>query len=398
MATAFTACASNRQTAESTANSDNTQSVAIASIDSTQNFAFSLFSAVNSIATEAENFCISPASAQWALAMTANGADGKTAQQMYSTLGYPDGAKERTAFNALQQRNIETLNNSEEAKLSVANSIWVDKRIKLKNSFIEENSNFYDATVKNVTFDNATVKEINAWCSDKTEGKIKSILDEPNPTTRLLLINALYFKGEWADPFAKRATIYSPFTKADGERISVPMMFQTQVMDYYEDANLQAVEKPFKRGEFSMLLILPRPWLSIQEAIEHMADAYKRGSLNRERYRVALKMPRFRTEFGTSLKPMLIAMGINEAFTQDADFSGISKSPLLIDDVIQKSYISVDEDGAEAAAVTAVQMRLGALPREELKELPLDRPFIYAIKSNRTGEILFIGKVGNPLE
>lgn len=386
--TALTACATNKPAVESPA-----------STDSAQSFAFSLFSAVNSSTKNVENFCISPASAQWALAMTANGAKGTTAQEIYSTLGYAYGAVERTAFNTLQQNNIETINNSRKAKVSVANSIWVNKKIKLKNSFIGKNTDFYNATVKNVTFDPATVKEINGWCSEKTEGKIKSILDEANPTTKLLLINALYFKAKWAHPFYKDATKDDTFTKADGEKVTVPMMRQSRVTNYYEDSIMQATERVFEEGEYSMLLILPRKWVSMQEAIDHIAKSYKNGLFNNSKsYFVHLSMPRFRTEFGTSLKPMLNAMGINDAFTPEADFSGISDASLLIDDVIQKSYISVDEEGAEAAAVTAVQMRVAGLPREENKILTLDRPFIYAIKSKKTGEILFIGKVGNPQE
>ena len=388
ISTALTACAINKPAVESPA-----------SIDSTQNFAFSLFSTVNSLADNVENFCISPASAQWALAMTANGAERNTAEQIYDALGYSHATEGRTAFNTLQQKNIETLNSSKEAKVSVANSIWVNKDIKLKNSFIEENTKFYNATTKNVTFDAATIREINGWCSDKTEGKIKSILDEANPATKLLLINALYFKAQWAHPFCKEVTKDDTFTKADGEKVTVPMMQQSRVTSYYEDSIMQATERVFKGGEYSMLLILPRKWVSMQEAIGHIAENYKKGLFNNGKsYFVSLIMPRFCTEFGTSLKPMLTAMGIDDAFTAAADFSGISKTPLLIDDVIQKSYISVDEEGAEAAAVTAVQMRSAGLPREEYKFLTLDRPFIYAIKSKKTGEILFIGKVGNPQE
>ncbi len=389
IALAVTACAANKPATEC----NNTPA---ASIDSTQSFAFSLFSAVNSSAEDIENFCISPASAEWALAMTANGARGETAKQMYEALGYPDAAEERTAFNTLQQSNIKTLNNSNEAKVSVANSIWVNKEIKLKSSFIEENTRFYNATVKNTNFDTEAIKEINSWCSDKTEGKIKSILNDAAPATQLLLINALYFKAKWSKPFYKEATKDDTFTKANGEKVIVPMMWRQQITNYYEDSIIQATEKSFKNGEYSMLLVLPRKWVSMPEAIDHIAEMYKKGLFSNKKYNVHLTMPRFRTEFGTSLKPMLNAMGIDDAFTADADFSKISKTPLLINDVIQKSYISVDEDGAEAAAVTAVQMRAAGLPREELKFLTLDRPFIYAIKSNATGEILFIGKVGNP--
>lgn len=388
MAAALTACATNKPASETTE---------IATADSKQTFAFSLFDAVNG-ATDAENFCISPASAQWALAMTANGASGTTAEQMYKALGYPEAAEKRTAFNLLQQKTIKELTTGEHATVKIANSIWVNNDIKLKKSFIEENERFYDAMVESTNFDAKAVKEINAWCSEKSEGKIKSILDEADPATKLLLINALYFKAQWAHPFTKELTQKQPFTKAGGEKTEVPMMRDSRVAPYYEDDIIQATERYFERGDYSMILILPRENISVETATKHFAKKYGTELFGKKRYMLSLAMPKFRIEFGTSLKPMLKEMGMNEAFTAKACFDGISKTPLAIDNVIQKTFISVDETGAEAAAVTAVQMMLGALPREERKSMTINRPFIYAIKSAKTGELLFIGKVGNPNE
>ena len=365
------------------------------STDSTQTFATELFAAVNTM-TEKENFCISPASAQWALAMTANGARGNTAKQMYEALGYPDAADNSQGFNCLQQKNIEALTCSEDAKISVANSIWASKDINLKKSFIEDNASFYDATVKNTNFDAEAIKEINSWCSDKTEGKITSIIDEAAPSTQLILINALHFKAKWMHPFYEEATYDGTFTKADGEKTTVQMMYQKRIAPFYQDTILKATARTFEGGEYSMILILPHKWSSIEKALDRFAEIYKGRFPGNKTYSVQLSMPKFKCEFGTSLKPMLKKMGVTDAFGETADFSGISKTPLLIDDVIQKSCIAVDESGTEAAATTAVMMvGMTARPMEK-KEIILNRPFIYAITNNHTGEILFIGKVGNP--
>ena len=358
-------------------------------------FATNLLKIVNSF-TDKENFCISPASAQWALSMTANGAEGNTAKQIYSALGYPGGAKEREAFNCLQQKNIETLiGNREESTNAVANSIWANKDIKLKNNFIEENAHFYDATVKNVVFDDATIEEINKWCSDKTEGKIKSIINEADPKTMLLLVNTLYLKAQWLHPFQERDTKEATFTKADGEKIKVQMMQQRRMASLYADTIIQATKRYFT-GDYSMILVLPQKWVTMERAIEHFVKNYDKDFPKGKSCMLELSMPKFKCEFGTSLNPIFEKMGITDAFSDKANFSGISKDPLRIDNVIQKTFIEVNEKGAEAAAATAIMLvGMSARPMEN-KSLTLDRPFFYAITDNISGEILFVGKVGNP--
>lgn len=360
--------------------------------DSTHIFAANLFKTVNSN-TDKENFCISPASAMWALAMTANGADGTTAKQMYVAMGYPAAAEHRTSFNTLQKSNIAAAEQNEKAEVNIANSIWIKNSIKLKETFIKENKLYYDAEVKHTTFDDATVAKINNWCSEKTNGKIKSIISRSDPATLLMLINAIYFKAQWAHPFGKSQTRKAPFTKAGGEVVEVDMMCQTRSAKYYEDSIMQATIRPFIYNEYSMTLILPRQGADI----EKIADRCGNIATKAENRLLQLEMPKFKNEFDTSLKTTLQSMGIENAFTDDADFSGISKTPVRIDDVIQKTYIAVDEQGAEAAAVTAVQMvAMSAMRPQERKTMIIDRPFIYTITDNRSGEILFIGKVGNP--
>lgn len=364
--------------------------------DDTQSFATTLFNTVNNNSEE-ENICISPASAMWALSMTANGAEDNTAKQIYATLGYPVATMQRADFNTLQKSSIEAAEKNKKAVVNIANSIWINHKIKLKEPFINTNKLFYDAEVRHTAFDDAAVNEINKWCSEKTNGKIESILKESNPATMLMLINALYFNAKWADPFDKKQTKKVPFTKADGEVIEVDMMYQQRRAAYYEDELMQATTRPFMYNEYYMTLILPREGITIEQVAEALPDRYKKIYTEDTDYQVHLGMPRFKYEFGTSLKTTLQAMGMEEPFTDDARFGGISKTPVYIDDVVQKTYIAVDEEGAEAAAITYVELYgLSMVRPQEPKTMIMDRPFIYTIRDRRSGDILFMGKVGNP--
>lgn len=376
--------------------STGSEGVAPMPADSTRSFATALLGSVEQ-QSEQENICLSPASALWAMAMTANGAGGTTAREIYATLGYAGAEKERAAFNSLQKAEAEKYLGSENAHINIANSIWVNNGIKTKEEFTSNCKKYYDARVENCTFDAQGIRAINKWCSDKSEGKIKTILDKPSPSTQMLLVNTLYFKAQWAKPFYREATASITFTKADGSRIKVPMMQQRATAPYYEDSLIQATRKLFKCGEYSMLLVLPKRGVSVESATRHLSGLYGKDFCSTNQYMVMLSLPRFKSEYTTSLKPALTAMGITEAFTNGASFDGISDTPLKIDDVIQKTVIEINEEGAEAAAATAVQMMLTSARRQEKKILTLDRPFIYAITA-ADGKILFIGKMGNPLE
>ena len=397
------ACGTNKQATAVTAENEKSIVSAVSVADTTaiphddaQSFATNLFKTINNNSNE-ENLCISPASAMWAMAMTANGAEGNTAKQMYTALGYPTAAKQRAAFNALQKSSIETAEENEKAVVNIANSIWIKNTIKIKESFINTNKLFYDAEVRHTTFDDAAVTEINDWCSEKTNGKIKSILKESNPATQLMLINALYLNAKWANPFDKSLTQKAPFTKADGEVVQVDMMHQQHRATYYEDEIMQVTLRPFLYNEYYMILVLPREGVTIEQAANALADRYEKIDAERADCLLHLGMPKFKNEFGTSLKATLQAMGMEDAFTDKAGFGGISKTPLRIDDIVQKTYIAVDEEGAEAAAITYVALcGMSMMRPQEPETMILSRPFIYVIRDRRSGDILFMGKVGNP--
>lgn len=361
------------------------------------NFATSLLKTANS-AIKDENFCISPASAFWALAMSANGADGKTAKEIYTTLGYPTAYQSREAFNGMQHAGIEKMkeDNDKYLQINIANSIWIDNKIDVKEQFKNTSERYYNATIRSVPLSSAA-GEINGWCSKETNGKINNIIDRLPSTSQMAVVNAIWFKGQWVFPFTEKATSKQKFKKADGKTIDVDMMKGACFAPYYEDDFVQATARKFENFEYSMLFILPREGVSVEAAIECIAHVCNSNFVNGKRYYFELEVPKFKIEFGADITPILKEMGIKRALSKKADFSGISNTELAIDNVIQKNYISIDEVGVEAAGATAI-MRCGFMPPppEKEKRIRLNRPFIFIIRENSSGSILFMGHVGNP--
>lgn len=352
----------------------------------------SLFTAVCKESEQA-NVCISPLSAQLALSMTANGATGETQQQMYGTMGLTGDV------NAKSKETVERLSNSRyECEVNIANSIWVNEKLDVKQNFIDTNREFFNALVTTAPFNQKTLQDINDWCSENTKGKIKSAINEIKKNDRMYLINALYFKGGWQDEFIKSRTKEAPFTKEDGRIVNVQMMKQTIRTLYYEDDIIQIVAKNFDAA-FRMLLVLPAKGVTTEEATAHLSANYEKILDEMSTYQVTLSMPKFQSDFGTSLKTPLKKMGMTHAFGRNAQFDGISDEPLYIDDAFQKTFIKVDETGAEAAALTVVRAGLlSANHTPKTSTVNLDRPFIYIITDYQPEGILFIGKVGNPNE
>lgn len=367
--------------------------------DGITGFSMRLFSEVckNS---ELENICISPASAVWALSMVVNGAAADTRDRMLRVLGVSNVGLD--SLNAMQRSLIETLSvYNEFIRLSIANSIWINENRDVKEPFIAANAEYYNAEVKSVPFDNTVLNEVNRWCKEKTDGKIESILNELDPNTKMLLLNALYLKSLWNKPFAKELTDTAVFTKNNGENLRVNMMKQKFRTQYFENDTLQMASKPLGRGALSMFFIMPKSGVSLEQLYSDLSINYTSYVNRMENCEVIMGLPRFKTEFGASLKTMLQQMGMADAFSSSADFENISDAPLFISDVVQKSFIAVNEDGVEAAAVTAAVMDLLAMrPVAQPKEFIMNRPFIYLIVENNSsnGNILFMGKVGVPKE
>ena len=367
--------------------------------DEANKFALKMFAQMHKEEKGNDNFCLSPLSASWALSMAANGAEGTTREQMYATLGFPGNDAEK--INAYQQKIIKRLSalDPERVTVGIANSMWVNENFKIKKEFEKSNTAYYDATVKNIKFDAAAVEAINDWCSQKTNGKITEIVKEIDPMTQLFLINALYFNGRWTSTFNKKRTKEEEFTKENGEKIKVQMMHQNDKMYYYEDENVQMVMKPFGEEKFHMLFILPREGVTMDKSVQLLAENFDTWYRESEKEEVNLSLPRYKAEYGKSLKSTLQSLGMSDAFTPGkANFGALSKEGLCIGDVLQKTFVKVDEEGAEAAAVTSVALMAMAAGPPKPKNMVINRPFIYIIRERETGNILFIGRNGHPKE
>lgn len=373
-------------------------------VDGNSEYAFDLYQALKK---EEGNIFYSPYSISLALAMTYGGARGETATQMADTLHYrlPQSAL-HPAFNGL---DIELGKRGEGAKgkdskgfrLNVVNAIWGQKDYKFLSAYLDLLAENYGAGLRILDFKSAPEQSrmtINQWVSDQTEDRIKDLLPEGsiNPLTRLVLTNAIYFNAAWKLPFKPEVTAHGPFHLENGDDVTVPMMNQTGFFGYARSGNYLAVELPYDGDELSMVILTNESGrFSDFENTLNLA-VVKAIIDNLKNTRVALTMPRFEFESEFGLKETLMAMGMEEPFRDDADFSGMSReSDLHIDDVIHKAFVSVDEAGTEAAAATGVIVGTTSMPPEPVT-VTLDRPFVFLIRDIQTGAILFIGRVMNP--
>ena len=336
---------------------------------------------VNEQMPQDQNYMFSPLSIKMAFAMAANGAAGQTQEEILNALEIDD----LDAFNAETAQLIETYNAQDELKLQVANSIWANKSklldLDFTESYLKTIEDYYQGTASNVT-DADAVDTINSWVSEHTNGKIDSIINDSD--FYALLVNAVYFKGTWAEQFNEGATRPDTFTGRDGTETEIPFMNYTRYMGYYADANTQMVRLPYKGADISMYVALTdQPGSYLEEAVEKM-----------ETTRIALSLPKFRVEFSTSLNDIMKALGVQTAFAEEeADFTPmIGEKLLFIDETLHKTYIDVDENGTEAAAVTSISAGATSAPVDEPIEFKADRPFTYFIRDDASGEILFLGQ------
>ncbi len=369
-------------------------------IGADQAFAFEFFENVylEEAKDDDANFMVSPLSLSMALAMTGNGAMGETKTAILEALklnGYDD-----TEINAYYKKLKEALLKTDPStRISIANAIFTNKFVEVHTKFIETNKSYYDATVQPVEFGNAkTVDIINGWASDNTNGLIEKVIDQTNSMDLMYLLNAIYFKGIWSSEFDPKNTSPKPFTREDGSRADVDMMHQTAKFNYAEDETLQLVQLPYGNQAFSMMVLLPKEGKNLSELVSATrGEGYWTGlQSNLKEAEVVLSLPKFKTEYSKGLNNLLVKMGMGLAFTDAADFSGMSDQAAKIDFVKQDTYISTDEKGTEAAAVTTIGMVLTSMPMEPQRVVfNANRPFIYIIQENSTGAILFMGAVKN---
>jgi serpin B len=355
-----------------------------------------------------DNLFYSPYSISVALAMTYAGARGETERQMAETMHFDLAQGDlHTVFNALDQALAargQGAAGKEEGKgfqLNVANALWGQQGYAFTPEFLDTLARNYGAGLRLMDFVQAAEASrvaINDWIAEQTEDRIQDLIPQGaiDAMTRLVLTNAIYFNAAWQVPFDENQTEDGTFHRLDGSKLSTPMMQASESFGYAASEGVQVVELPYSGGELSMVILLPAE--GAFTAFEGALDAGRVNDLlgQVKRQQVALTMPRFEFDSEFTLSKALQSMGMGEAFTPSADFTGMTGTrELYISDVIHKAFVAVDEAGTEAAAATAVVMRLSAAPSEPV-QVTVDRPFIFLIRDLQTGTILFVGRVMDP--
>ncbi|MHC4149904.1 MAG: serpin family protein [Planctomycetota bacterium] len=362
------------------------------------------------------NLFLAPYSISTALAMTYAGARGRTEAQMARVLHFPmtvtPGAEPSSAsvhnrqqFHTTFGSIVKGLNarGDEGAyELTVANALWGQQGYGFLAEFLDLIEASYDGNLNEVDFvnsPNAACRKINAWVEERTNGKIKDLIPEGmlSPLIRLVVTNAIYFKGNWASQFKEENTKDAPFTLADGKKINAPLMNQTAEFGYMQTADFQALELPYVDQELSMIIFLPKKF----DALPQFEKTLTTENLSRwmhklRKQKVIVSVPKFKMTKQFGLVKVLAGMGMTDAFSGTADFSGINgKKDLFISAIIHKAYVDVNEEGTEAAAATAVLVgRTSVAPPPPV--FRADHPFLFLIRDNQSGGILFIGRLMNP--
>jgi len=333
--------------------------------------------------------------------MVLNGASGNTYTEMQKVLGYEGFSNaDINEYAKALQTELPKLDNF--ATFTNANSIWLRNDFNVLSSFADVNKENYDAEVKSVPFNTETVNKINEWCSNKTNKKIPSIIDKMNSDLRVCLINAIYFKAPWKDKFETSATKDRPFYKADGTSENVPTMYLNKNVASYTDEEVTIAELPYGNGAFDMVFFMPTN--SSKTSLEKLISGLDATKWNNWLSQLSsaetkLTVPSFEmTSSGMDLIQTFRTLGMNDAFDgASANFSKMSDESLFINILLQKTYIKVNEEGTEAAAVTFSGMTATAYgPSEEPRIIYFNHPFGFVLRETSTGAILFAGKCGNP--
>ena len=343
------------------------------------------------------NLFISPLSVSMALGMTYNGAANTTEEAMRNTLEF--GNMSVQEINETFLSLMELLKNLDsDVIFQIANSIWYRENYPVQPSFLSVNQTYFHAEVHGINFSlPGTLDIINGWVAQNTNGKITEIIDRIDPDVVMFLINAIYFKGIWTYQFDPDLTTDDLFYMTNDNPIPCRMMRQTNNFLYTENNYFQAVELPYGNNKFSMIILLPKPGIVLNELISEVTpeqlDLY--GDMFSET-QGTLHLPKFNMDYGIEMKNVLSALGMAIAFSNNADFTGINpEGELYISRVIHKTFIQVDEEGTEAAAATVVELRESIGPEGFV--MHVDRPFVFIIREKQSNTILFAGKLVEPI-
>lgn len=371
-------------------------------IEGSNLFGLDLFREVLDKEEETANVFISPLSIHLALSMTWNGSDGTTRQQMMEVMGYPD-ISDLAVNESIRKLIDDLLSVDKKVETGIANSIWYRHSFTIEQDFLDVNKEYFDARVTALDFDNGSSRDvINNWVAEKTKNKIKEIIDEIDPDHIMFLINAIYFKGIWTKEFVAEKTEMKPFYLSPRDSKEVMTMETEGEFGYAERDGYKVVELPYGQGNFSMLLFLPDEGVGPSGVLDKLTPEEWNSlpGLLGSRHLVNIRLPRFTFEYDNDLNIALQSLGMTDAFMgSKADFTRINKfGGLYISRVRHKSFVEVNEEGTEAAAVTSVEIRLVSINPDEpqVNYFNVNRPFVFAIREKYTNSLIFIGRVMEP--
>ena len=350
-------------------------------------FQFSLFNKINSKYKE-KNLTISPLSIFQAVSLVTNGANGETQKELLKLLDN----KEIEEINLINTKILNKI--GDYTSLEIANAVMT--KFVLLNDFLKIAKDTYDSEILPLK----NVNQINKWCDKKTHGKIKKIIDHLDPLTYMIILNAVYFKGQWLHQFEERLTKKEIFYINNQNKKKVDMMSIQDSFNYFEDSNLQSIELRFQKESISALIILPNEKLNINEFIEILDkdNEYYYSIINNMKYnKVNLKLPKFEINYSKNLKEILKTMGVNLPFEKDADFSKIRiQNDIYISEIVHKTYLKVNEQGTEAAAITMITMETAGYIEEKIYFMNVNRSFLFILRDDKlpkNHDIIFISKI-----
>ena len=354
-----------------------------------------------------DNVFLSPYSISIALAMTLEGARGRTAEQMRDTLGLSGEWSDQGIHSAFGELSSRLRRPNDHYRLDIANALWAEQSFECRSSFLTQLKHHYGAGLSPLDFigqPESSRQEINSWVEQQTNGKIKDLLPSGSidQLTRLVLTNAIYFKGSWSQPFQESLTEEASFRTLDGRDVATPMMrIPEHWLPYGEvaDMGLKIAELPYAGDQLSMLILLPQAKNGLAQLEKQLTPSSLTAWTSKLRpMAVNLELPRFKIETKFQLKSTLSALGMPLAFSRNADFTGMTEGPearrLYLSDVFHKAYVQVNEEGTEAAAATGAVIKIRSLPI--VRDFRCDHPFLFLIRDRGTGSLLFVGRLTDP--
>lgn len=365
-------------------------------IESGNEFAFDIFERIILKAGSSENVMISPLSISYALSMSVNGAEGETREAILDALRL-NGLSTDELNRSYSDLTEDLMKVDRKVIMEIANSVWTEDDFNVKKPFLDILSEYYKAEAGSFDIDDPSAPDaINEWIEEKTNGLITEMIQTLPDNTVMLLINAIYFKGQWKMQFDEKATSDMPFFRSGGGTVNVPMMKQKENFRFFQGDGFKIAEFPYGQGNFVMDVILPDEADGLTEVMASLGGSGFSSWINAMTEKeLQVSFPRFKYGFRLTLKEILTDMGMGIAFTDAASFSNISEQyDLLINEVTHQSFIETNEEGTEAAAATVVEVGTTSVP--VILVFNMDHPFIYIIRETTTNSIIFMGRVSDP--